>query len=415
VSAYTGRLACVRCGAETDDLAPWAGCPVCAADGWHANLLPRYDLSGLGGLGERPGEPGLFRWRDLLPVPDDADPVSLAEGNTPLLAAPALAAEYGVGELLFKDETRNPTWSYKDRLAAVAITVAKARGAHTVALATSGNHGAATAAYAAAAGLRCVVLTMASVPLSMKTLMQSYGATVVAFKSAPERWKVLSEAVDAWGWTPLSGFKNPPLGSNPFGVDGYKTIAYEIVRDLPEPPTVVVVPTAYGDGLAGIERGFADLLALGAIDRLPRLAAVDPFGAYRAALSTRPPIPVAVSASGTVAFSIGTPIATFQGLRALQDSGGTAAAVPDDNDIMDAQQQLAAVTGLYVEPTSAICLPGLRTLVEAGQVGPSDRVVCVATSSGLKDVGATAARLPAVPVIEAELSALTGVLQGAIA
>jgi len=249
----------------------------------------------------------------------------------------------------------------------------------------------------------------------MKTLMQSYGATVVAFKSAPERWKVLSEAVDAWGWTPLSGFKNPPLGSNPFGVDGYKTIAYEIVRDLPEPPTVVVVPTAYGDGLAGIERGFADLLALGAIDRLPRLVAVDPFGAYRAALATQPPVPVAVPAPGTVAFSIGTPIATFQGLRALQDSGGTAAAVPDDNDIMDAQRHLAATTGLYVEPTSAICLPGLRALVEAGQVGPSDRVVCVATSSGLKDVGATADRLSAVPVIEAELSALTEVLQGAIA
>jgi threonine synthase len=413
VNAYTGRLVCVRCGTESDDLAPWAGCPACAAAGWSANLLPRYDLGDRSDLTEDPGEPGIFRWRDLLPVPDDAAPVSLAEGNTPLLAAPALADELGVGELLFKDETRNPTWSYKDRLAAVAITVARARGAHTVALATSGNHGAATAAYAAAAGLRCVVLTMASVPRSMKTLMQSYGATVVAFRTAPERWKVLSEAVAQWGWTPLSGFRNPPLGSNPFGVDGYKTIAYEIIRDLPEPPTAVVVPAAYGDGLAGIQRGFADLLALGVIDRLPRMIAVDPFGAYRAALAEQPAAPVAVAAPGTVAFSIGTPIATFQGLRALQHSAGTAAAVPDDADILAAQQHLASTIGLYAEPTSAICLPGLRALADQGQVGSSDRVVCVATSSGLKDVDATAARLPAVPVIDSELSALKAVLDGA--
>jgi threonine synthase len=413
VSAYTGRLVCVRCGTESDDSAPWAGCLACAVDGVSANLLPRYDLAGRGGLAELPNEPGIFRWRDLLPVPDDAAPVSLHEGGTPLLDAPVLAAEFGVGELLFKDETRNPTWSYKDRLAAVAITVARARGAHTVALATSGNHGAATAAYAAAAGLRCVVLTMASVPRSMKTLMQSYGATVVAFRTAPERWQVLSEAVAKWGWTPLSGFRNPPLGSNPFGVDGYKTIAYEIIRDRPEPPTVVVVPTAYGDGLAGIQRGFADLLALGVIDRLPRMIAVDPFGAYRAALAEQPVVPVAVPAPGTVAFSIGTPIATFQGLRALQDSGGTAVAVPDDADILAAQQHLASTIGLYAEPTSAICLPGLQVLASQGQLSRSDRVVCIATSSGLKDVDATASQLPAVPVIDADLSALNAVLEGA--
>lgn len=413
MSTYTGRLSCVRCGAESGDSAPWAGCPACAAAGWNANLLPRYDFGGHSGITERVDEPGLFRWRDLLPVPDDAAPASLAEGNTPLLGAPALAAEYGVGELLVKDETRNPTWSYKDRLAAVAVTAARARGAHTVALATSGNHGAAAAAYAAAAGLRCVVLTMASVPPGMRTLMQSYGATVVAFRHAPDRWKVLAEAVAAWNWTPLSGFRNPPIGSNPFGVDGYKTIAYEIVRDVPVPPTVVVVPTAYGDGLAGIQRGFADLLALGVIDRMPRLVAVDPFGAYRAALDFQPAVPVAVPTPGTVAFSTGTPIATFQALRALQDSRGTAAAVPDDAVIMDAQRHLAATTGLYVEPASATCLPGLRALAERGQVGPSDRVVCVATSGGLKDVGATAARLPDVPVIDAELAALTEVLNGA--
>ncbi len=410
MSGYTGRLACVRCGSQTDDRQPWYGCPRCAADGVAANVLPSYQLPASGATIERPDEPGLFRWRELLPVGPDMVPVSLAEGGTPLIAAPGLAEECRVDALWFKDEARNPTLSYKDRLAAVAITVARARGAETVALATSGNHGAATAAYAAAAGLRCVVLTMETIPASMKTLMQSYGASVVAFRSAPERWKVLGEAVRAWGWTPLSGFSNPPLGSNPFGVDGYKTIEYEIIRDTDEPPTAVLVPTAYADGLAGIARGFADLVELKVIEKAPRLVAVDPFGAYARALEQDPPAPVAVAAGATVAFSIGTPIATFQGLRALTTTDGLAAAVGDDAAIMSAQAHIAASTGLYLEPTSASCLPALRQLLDSGQLARDSRVVCVATSSGLKDVEATAARLPPVPVIEPELAALAEVL-----
>jgi threonine synthase len=410
MNRYDGRLACVRCGALWADTDPWQGCPSCLADGQHANTLPVYDLDGLSGLPEDQSQPGIFRYRDLLPVPDDAVPVSLHEGRTPLLPAPELAAQVGVGALWFKDETRNPTWSYKDRLAAVAVTVARHRGADTIALASTGNHGAASAAYAAAAGLRCVVLTLSSVPTSMKVLMQSYGATVVALETGPQRWKVLAEAVRAWGWVPLSGFVDPPLGSNPFGVDGYKTIAYEIAADLPELPDVVVVPTAYADGLAGIQRGFADLVRLGVVDRQPRLVAVDPFGAYAAALAGPGGEPVGVPVSSTVAFSIGTRIATHQGLAALRSSAGTAAGVPHDEDTMSAQRRIASSVGLYAEASSAICLPGVEALVASGQIGPRDRVVCIATSSGLKDVDASAARLPAVPVIAPELSALRAAL-----
>jgi threonine synthase len=404
MTRYAGELVCARCGSATDDVAPWYGCPRCLGEGVHANILPRYDLKSLAELPLELSQRGVFRYRDLLPIEPEAIPVTLAEGGTPLLSAATLADEIGVGRLWFKDESRNPTWSYKDRLAAVAVTVARHRGAETVALASTGNHGAAAAAYAAAAGLDCVVLTLASVPLSMKVLMQSYGATVLALDNGPDRWKLLGEAVREWGWVPVSGFCNPPLGSNPFGVDGYKTISYEILDELGEVPDVVVVPAAYGDGLAGIQRGFQDLVDIGVASHQPRLVAVDPFGAYARALAGGEPI--AVPTGSTVAFSIGTPIATYQGLAALRASGGLAVGVREDERTMAAQRRIAQGVGIYAEASSAICLPALEHLVETGAVTADDSVVCIATSTGLKDVASSARRLPEVPVIAPELADL---------
>ena len=403
MTGYTGRLACVRCGFEVDTPAPWSGCTACAAEGVHANVLPVYRSDP---AGPDASQPGIFRYRHRLPVPATAEPVSLHEGATPLVDAGRLTGQVGVGGLWFKDEARNPTWSYKDRLAAVAVTNARAGGADTVAVATTGNHGAAAAAYAAVAGLRCVVLTVEWVPTTMKVLMQSYGADVFALPTPPERWKLLRQAVEQWGWVPLSGYLDPPIGSNPFGVDGYKTIAFEIVEQLGDVPDAVVVPAAYGDGLAGIQRGFADLVALGAAERQPRLVAVDPLGAYVAALAAYPDDPPRVQWQQTSSFSIGTPIATHQGVAAVRASGGTAVSVPDDGVVMAAQRTIASTCGLFLEASAAICLPAVEELVRAGRLGADSRVVCLATSSGLKDIGAAEQRLPPVPVIEPDLGTL---------
>lgn len=403
---YTGALRCVRCGEEVDDASPWTGCPRCAADGVHANVLPVYAAASAAGLGPDPAQPGLFRHRRRLPLPESAVPVSLAEGSTPLVAADSLAGPAGVAQLWFKDETRNPTWSYKDRLAAVAITEARARGADTVALATTGNHGAAAAAYAAAAGLRCVALTLTSVPTTMKVLMQTYGADVLALRTGPERWQLLRQAIAAWGWVPVSGFLDPPLGSNPFGVDGYKTIAFEVHADLGDVPDVVVVPAAYADGLAGIQRGFADLVEAGLAARVPQLVAVDPFGAYVAALDDSARVLPRVPTGPSSAFSIATPTATHQGVAALLTSDGLAAGPFDDRQLADAQLRIARTVGLYLEASSAITLLAVEQLAHAGRIAGDSRVVCLATSTGLKDVGMTAERLPEVPVIEPELDQL---------
>jgi threonine synthase len=418
--AYVERLGCLRCAREVGEDEAFGGCAVCAGAGVPANVLPLYDFARLavpggapsgkkaGALPEDPAQPGLFRYRSLLPLRPDTIPVSLGEGRTPLVAAARLGEALGAPGLLVKDETRNPTWSYKDRLAAVAVTGAVEAGRDTVVVATTGNHGAAVAAYAAAAGLRCVALTLASVPLTMKVLMQVYGAEVVALRSGPERWALMAEAVKRWGWVPVSGYQAPPIGSNPFGVDGYKTIAYELYQQLGRAPDVVVVPTAYGDGLAGIERGFQDLLALGLVAAAPRMVAAEPYGPYRSALTSGAELagPVPVPREPSAAFSTATPVGTYQGLLALRRSGGSAVAIGDDATILGAQALAARTQGLYLEAATAVGVAAIADLARRGELRPSETVVLIGTSTGLKDVGATAARLPQVPVIDASLAEL---------
>jgi threonine synthase len=404
-TTYTGALRCGVTGtavAEADAYLPSAAA---LAAGVHAYASPVYDLGGVTSLPAPGTGPGLFRFAPLLPV-DPAGPlVSLGEGGTPLVPVPRAGASVGVERLYVKDESRNPTWSYKDRLAAVAITKAVQQGHDTVVVASTGNHGAATAAYAARAGVRCVVLTVASVPETMKTLMQSYGAEVVAFDDPRDRWVVMGAGVRERGWVPVSGYHTPPSGSNPFGVDGYKTIAYEIYEQLGGAvPDAVVAPVAYGDGVAGIARGFRDLVDLGLAARVPRMVAAEPFGPHEAALRDGFVPGATVPAGPTVAFSIGSSMATWQAWDALHRTGG-AAGTADDDQVMRAQAALAATEGLYLEASSVITLAAMPGLVARGAVGAEETVVLLGTSTGLKDVGATAARLPAVPVVEPTLAA----------
>ena len=414
MTAYTGVLRCPRCAAERPDTVdPYAVCTPCDAAGYHVNPFPVYDLTGLPEAAARPdrNRAGVFAWQHLLPVRPDGPVVSLREGGTPLLPLPRTADRLGVGGLFLKDESRNPTWSYKDRLIAVAVTRAVQDGAETVVVASTGNHGAAAAAYAAAAGLRCVVLTLESVPQTMKVLMQSYGADVVALHRGPDRWALLRQGVLQRGWVPLSGFVDPPAGSNPFGIDGYKTIAYEIVAELGRAPDVLVAPTAYGDGLTGVLRGFDDLLALGVVDRVPRMVAAEPLGPYSDAVAHGFRPGVTVPARPSVAFSIATPVATYQGYSAVTRSGGAAGAA-DENEIMSAQLRLAREEGVYLEASAVVPVAVLAKLRATGAVTAGEQVVLLGTSTGLKDIGATAAHLPPVPVVEPTLAALDAAIQG---
>ncbi len=355
-------------------------------------------------------QPGIFRYRQFLPVGDDVAPVSRGEGRTPLLRLDNVASRLGVQRLYLKDESQNPTWSYKDRLAAVAVTKARELGAQTIVVSSTGNHGAAAAAYGATAGIECVALTIVTVPETMKVLMQSFGATVAACRTGPDRWTLMAQGVAERGWIPMSGFHDPPSGSNPFGVDGYKTIAYELVKDLGTAPDVVVVPTAYGDGLIGIQRGFEDLRSTGRTSRVPRLMAAEPLGSYARALENGLETPVPVPFAMSVAFSTATPIGTYQGLEALRRSSGGAVELRDDEEIMQMQLLAARTEGLYAEAASALGLAAVPRLVANGVIADDELVVVIGSSTGLKDVGETANHLAQVPVVDPDLASLDTVL-----
>ncbi len=404
-AAYAGSLVCIRCGTTYPERDAFDGCPRCAADGAPVNLAPEYRITP-GSLPRDDTQPGLFRYRALLPLAETDVPVSISEGDTPLLPVPAMRSRLGFPNLWLKDESRNPTQSYKDRLAAVAVTKARATGADTVVVATTGNHGAAVAAYAAAAGMHCVALTLRSVPATMRTLMQAYGAAVVAYERPTDRWTVMAQAVAERGWAPMSGFVSPPIGSNPFGVDGYKTIAFEIYQQLGGAPDVVVVPACYSDGMAGIGRGFRDLRELGLLEGVPRLVGAEVFGPYTRALADGTDTAGPVPADKSVAFSIASPVGTYQGLAAIRESGGYAVATPDDDEIMAMQLDLAASDGVYLEASSVLPLLAVRRLAQDGRLGPDEVVVTIGTSTGLKDIDATAERLPIPAVAEPTLTGL---------
>jgi len=242
-------LSCLRCRARFDEPRLFTGCPRCRAQGVAVNLSVEYDLSPLAGVTRETfgsASRGLWRFDSLLPVA--SRPVSLGEGATPLVHLERLGRRLGLPRLYAKDETQNPTWSYKDRLCSTAVTHAVEIGARVITISSTGNHGASTAAYAARAGLPCVIFTLASVPETMKTLMQAYGAAVVACPTSESRWTLMREGVERFGWYPTSGFVAPPVGSNPWGVEGYKTIAYEIAEDLGwAAPDAIVVPSAAPD------------------------------------------------------------------------------------------------------------------------------------------------------------------------
>jgi threonine synthase len=199
-------LRCLRCHGRFDEARPFTGCPRCAAQGVAVNLTVEYDLAPLAGVTGAtlaPDGKGLWRFRRLLPA-RSVPSVSLGEGATPLVHLERLGRRLGLPRLYAKDESQNPTWSYKDRLCSMAVTNAVEVGARVITISSTGNHGASTAAYAARAGLPCVIFTLASVPETMKTLMQAYGAAVVACETSESRWAMMRQGIERFGWFPAA-------------------------------------------------------------------------------------------------------------------------------------------------------------------------------------------------------------------
>ncbi len=202
--------------------------------------------------------------------------------------------------------------------------------------------------------------------------------------------------------------QKPPVGSHPVGIEGYKTIAYEIAQDLGwEAPDALIVPVGYGDAIAGIWRGFSELRALGLIDHAPRMIAAETYGSLRQALMHDKVSPVETGGSGSIAYSVAVPRGTYQALQAIRASHGTAVQVSDEA-AQRARNDLAYTEGLLVELSSALPLAAARSLVDAGELRADERVVLLGTSSGVKDLEVDT---PAdeLPLIEPDLSRLRSV------
>jgi threonine synthase len=380
-------LVCIRCHAAYAVGATANGCPACAASA-PSNLRVAYTPEARArwrfGRDAHAGS-SLWRFADMLPVAA-ADAVSLGEGGTPLVDAPRMAARLGLDRFLIKDETRNPTWSYKDRLSTVAVSAARQFGARVMATSSSGNAGASLAAYAARAGLPCVVLTMAGTAGPMLAQIRKYGAAVVPLADKADRWPMLGEGVRRFGWFATSPYAAPVVGSHPIGIEGYKTLAYEIVEQLGTAPDWCAMPVCYGDAMAGLWQGFRDLQEMGAIDRLPCLIAAEAYGSLVAALSEGGDrIPDKVAAFQTLALSIGATQSAFQALQALRQSGGCAVALGNDG-LVAMQEELAATEGLFAELSSVMPLLAVSKLRAEGTIAAGDTVVAIATASGLKDL-----------------------------
>lgn len=406
-------LQCIRCATRYPLNAHTEDCPRChpiAA----SNLTVLYDEAALSSfrremLRDRP--PTLWRYAEALPV-EAEDAVSLGEGMTPLMHAARLEEHLGIQALYIKDESRNPTWSFKDRLATVAVSSARRLGARVIASSSSGNAGAAVAAYAAQAGFPCVVFTFEGAAGPMVTQMRAYGAMVLTVREKAERWKLLEAGVRRFGWFPTSPFFTPVVGSNPFGIEGYKTLAYEVAEQLDwRAPDWCVLPVCYGDALCGMWKGFNELLRLGWIQTRPRMVAAEVFGSLAHALaSDDDAVPEMPRTHETIAISIGATQSTYQALQTLRASGGTTRVVSNE-ELLEWQSRLATVEGFYAEPSSVAPLAAVSRLRDEGIIMPGHSVVVVSTASGLKDPQTTLRHLGDVPLVPASLEAACDTLK----
>jgi len=341
----------------------------------------------------------------FLPLSPGAWLPPLPVGGTPLLDVPALRVALDLPNLFVKDDTRNPSGSTKDRASWLVVAKAREYGFDTVAAASTGNAATALAAVSAAAGTRAIVFVPAAAPEAKLVQMLSYGAKLFPVQgSYDDAFELCLEACDAFGWY------NRNTALNPFTIEGKKTAALEVAASMsPESPDVVIVPTGDGVILAGIAKGFADLVRAGLIDRAPRLIAVQPEGSaaivHALRGNTDSITPVAGASSVADSLVVDCPRNSILALQRVRESGGSGVSVSDEA-ILDAIPFLARHTGVFAEPAAAASLAGLRVALEDGQVSRDERIVLMVTGTGLKDVPAAASSIDRPKSIPAELEAV---------
>jgi threonine synthase len=380
--SFAQEIVCPRCDSRLP-LNQLVNLCVCGSP-----LLVRYDLKKAAAALTRSAIKGristLWRYRELLPLQDDANLVSLGEGFTPLLEAKALARATGLSRLWIKDEAQNPTGSFKDRGLSLAVSRAKELGVKKAAIPSAGNAGGSLSAYAARAGIEAYVFMPKDTPAANQTEARQYGAQLTLVDGLiDDCGRIIAERKAAAGWFDVSTLKEP------YRVEGKKTMGYEIAEQLDwNLPDVIVYPTGGGTGLIGMWKAFAELEELGWIgSQRPRMVSVQASGCAPIvrAFDEGKPTAEPWQDANTLASGLRVPqaVGDFLMLRALRESKGTALVVSDEEMIAEIPQ-VGRAEGIFFCPEGAACVAALRRLTRNGWVRPTDEVVIFNTASGLK-------------------------------
>ncbi|GMR02605.1 MAG: threonine synthase [Acidimicrobiia bacterium] len=328
----------------------------------------------------------MWRYRALMPLGADAPVPPLTVGGTPMYDAQPLAAQLGLARVWVKDEGREPTASLKDRASAMAVVKARERGAEVITTASTGNAAAALAGMSASVGLKNVIFVPASAPEAKIAQLLAYGSTVALVNgSYGDAFDLCMAAAHEYGWY------NRNTGYNPYMTEGKKTAGLEILEDLSwHAPDAIFVSVGDGSIIGGIHKAVKDAVALGWIDRIPRIYGVQAAGSdflVQAFESGEDVLTKAPISASTVADSISAdlPRDRIKAMAAVIDTGGAYLRVTDD-EILAAIPALARGSGVFSEPAGAAAYAGLVAATDLGHVGPDDSVVVLATGSGLKDV-----------------------------
>ncbi|MBX2941074.1 MAG: threonine synthase [Cyclobacteriaceae bacterium] len=376
-------LQCSGCGKtySVNELQTFADCDQCGK----SPLVAHYDLSdGFNKDEINQKERSMWRYQGMLPVLDEANIVSLGEGWTPMLLADRLSAKYGMRELLIKDESANPTGSFKARGLSMAVSKAKELGVECCIVPTAGNAGGALSAYCAKAGMRAIVVMPRHTPEAFKKECRYFGAELIEVDGLiSDCGKKVAEIKLTTACFDVSTMKEP------YRLEGKKTMGYEIAEQLNwRLPDVILYPTGGGTGLIGMWKAFHEMKELGWItSRLPRMVAVQSANCNPIVQILEGKLDTVKNYKGSPTFANGlavpTPFAEKMILNVLHESKGTAIAISDDA-IKDAMKEIASLEGLLVCPEGAALLPAMKALLDKGKIERSESVLMLNTGLAYK-------------------------------
>ncbi len=385
---YVRHLECMICGTQYSPDEVEYICPLHGDDGI-LDVIYNYELMGRhvqrASMNEGPVS-SMWRYRQLMPLRDKSELPVLRVGGTPLYRADQLAQSIGIRHVYIKDEGLQPTASFKDRASALAVVKAKEAGRDIVATASTGNAASALSGFCASTGITSVIFVPDNAPAAKVAQILAFGSKVLLIKgSYDDAFNLCLDASKHYGWY------NRNTAYNPYMSEGKKTVSYEIAEQLKwQSPDVIFVSVGDGCIIGGVYKGWKDMLALGWVEKIPRIIGVQAEGSSylteawegREDVNTKPAIsPQTVADS----ISVGLPRDRLKAMRAVHESGGAFIRV-SDTEILKAIPWVASMSGVFAEPAGATAFAGLKKAVLHELVSPDDRIVVINTGSGLKDI-----------------------------